>query len=113
MVHFQDFLGSKYVPPSNIYINCLEDHVNGISYVPKTPFLEKQKELDKESMEETKVSLKLLTDTESQRVLFAEAGKEFIDFLFHILALPVGTFIPLLKNQRWAALETFTRALKI
>jgi hypothetical protein len=50
-------------------------------------------------MEETNVSLKLLIDTESQRVLFAEAGKEFIDFLFHILALPVGTFIPLLKNQ--------------
>ena len=68
-------------------------------YVPKTPLLKIQKELDTESMEETNVSLKLLIDTESQRVLFAEAGKEFIDFLFHILALPVGTFIPLLKNQ--------------
>ena len=50
-------------------------------------------------MEETNVSLKLLIDTESKRVLFAEAGKDFIDFLFHILALPVGTFIPLLKKQ--------------
>ena len=50
-------------------------------------------------MEETNVSLKLLIDTESQKVLFAEAGKEFIDFLFHILALPIGTFISLLKNQ--------------
>ena len=50
-------------------------------------------------MEETNVRLKLLIDTESHRVLFAEAGKDFIDFLFHILALPVGTFIPLLKKQ--------------
>ena len=79
MVHFQDFLGSKYGPPSNIYINCPDqDHVNGIyrmRYVPKTPLLKIQKELDTESMEETNVSLKLLIDTESQRVLFAEAGK--------------------------------------
>ncbi|XP_030932886.1 uncharacterized protein LOC115958599 [Quercus lobata] len=50
-------------------------------------------------MEETNVSLKLLIDTESHRVLFAEADKNFIDFLFHILALPVGTFIALLTKQ--------------
>ncbi|XP_030931604.1 uncharacterized protein LOC115957494 [Quercus lobata] len=50
-------------------------------------------------MEEANVSLKLLIDTESQRVLFAEADKNFIDFLFHILALPVGTFIALLTKQ--------------
>ncbi|XP_023887945.1 uncharacterized protein LOC112000072 [Quercus suber] len=43
-------------------------------------------------MEETNyVSLKLLIDTERERVLFAEAGKEFIDFLLSILALPLGT----------------------
>ena len=50
-------------------------------------------------MEETNVSLKLLIDRESQRVLFAEAGKEFIDFLFHSLALPIGTFVPLFEKQ--------------
>jgi hypothetical protein len=50
-------------------------------------------------MEETSVSLRLLIDTKSRRLLFAEAGKEFIDFLFHILALPVGTIISLLKKQ--------------
>ena len=50
-------------------------------------------------MEETNVSLKLVIDRDSQRVLFAEAGKEFIDFLFQILALPVGTFIPLFEKQ--------------
>ncbi|XP_075670305.1 uncharacterized protein LOC142640099 [Castanea sativa] len=50
-------------------------------------------------MEETIVSLKLLIDTENQRVLYAEAGKDFIDFLFHILVLPAGSYIPLLKKH--------------
>ncbi|KAM4104567.1 hypothetical protein ACJW30_06G168100 [Castanea mollissima] len=52
-----------------------------------------------EESQETNVSLKLLIDTESHRVLFAEADKNFIDFLFHILALPVGTFIALLTKR--------------
>ena len=50
-------------------------------------------------MEETIVSLRLLINTESQRVLFAEADKNFIDFLFHILSMPVGTFITILTKQ--------------
>ena len=51
-------------------------------------------------MEETNyVSLRLLIDTERERVLFAEAGKEFIDFLLSILALPLGTFIPFFEKQ--------------
>ncbi|KAB2063648.1 hypothetical protein ERO13_A10G212200v2 [Gossypium hirsutum] len=45
------------------------------------------------------VSLKLLVESTSQRVLFAEAGKDFVDFLFNILSLPVGTVIWLLKKQ--------------
>ena len=45
------------------------------------------------------MSLRLLINTESQRVLFAEADKNFIDFLFHILSLPVGTFITILTKQ--------------
>ncbi|XP_050250351.1 uncharacterized protein LOC126697403 isoform X4 [Quercus robur] len=50
-------------------------------------------------MEETNVSLKLLINRESRRVLYAEASKDFIDFLFHILVFPVGSYIPLLKKQ--------------
>ncbi|KAF3969298.1 hypothetical protein ACB098_06G166500 [Castanea mollissima] len=46
-----------------------------------------------------KVSLKLMIDTESCRVLYAEAGKEFVDFLLNILTLPIGTFIPLLNRE--------------
>ncbi|KAF3969299.1 hypothetical protein ACB098_06G166400 [Castanea mollissima] len=47
----------------------------------------------------SKVSLKLMIDTESRRVVYAEAGKDFVDFLFYIVALPVGTFIPLLNQE--------------
>ncbi|XVE99475.1 hypothetical protein REPUB_Repub03eG0201200 [Reevesia pubescens] len=50
-------------------------------------------------MAASKVSLKLLIDPKSQRVLFAEAGKDFVDFLFNILSLPVGTVIRLLTKQ--------------
>ncbi|KAH6814661.1 hypothetical protein C2S51_023679 [Perilla frutescens var. frutescens] len=47
----------------------------------------------------TKVSMKLLIDTKTKRVLFAEAGKDCVDFLFHILSLPVATIIRLLQAQ--------------
>ncbi|XP_059456658.1 uncharacterized protein LOC132186673 [Corylus avellana] len=49
-------------------------------------------------MAATKVSLKLLIDKKSQRVLFAEADKEFVDFLFSIFTLPVGVVTRLLKD---------------
>ncbi|XP_039159484.1 uncharacterized protein LOC104420936 [Eucalyptus grandis] len=45
-----------------------------------------------------KVSLKLLVNKSNRTVLFAEAGKDFVDFLFHFLALPVGTVIQLLTK---------------
>ncbi|GLT60934.1 hypothetical protein SLA2020_336730 [Shorea laevis] len=46
----------------------------------------------------TKVSLKLFIDQKSRRVLFAEADKEFVDFLFSIFTLPVGAVTRLLKE---------------
>jgi hypothetical protein len=49
-------------------------------------------------MAATKVSLKLMIDKKSQRVLFAEADKEFVDFLFSIFTLPVGVVTRLLKD---------------
>ncbi|XVF83477.1 hypothetical protein PTKIN_Ptkin16aG0490900 [Pterospermum kingtungense] len=51
-------------------------------------------------MAATGISLKLLVDSANQRVLFAEAGKDFVDFLFNILALPVGTVTKLITKQR-------------
>ncbi|TYH51384.1 hypothetical protein ES332_D10G269200v1 [Gossypium tomentosum] len=45
------------------------------------------------------VSLKLFIDPNSNRLLFAEAGKDFVDFLFSIMLLPVGTVIRLIGKQ--------------
>jgi hypothetical protein len=50
-------------------------------------------------MAATKVSVKLSIDKKSQRVLFAEADKKFVDFLFSISTLPVGTVTKLLQKQ--------------
>ncbi|XP_021296095.1 uncharacterized protein LOC110425493 [Herrania umbratica] len=47
----------------------------------------------------TKVSLKLLVDVRGQRVLFAEAGKDFVDFLFNRMSLPVGIVVRLLNKE--------------
>ncbi|KAK2987789.1 hypothetical protein RJ640_030679 [Escallonia rubra] len=44
------------------------------------------------------VSIKLLIDKKSGKVLFGEAGKDFVDFLFHILSLPVDTVVNLLSK---------------
>ncbi|KAM0903876.1 hypothetical protein ACQ4PT_018399 [Festuca glaucescens] len=45
------------------------------------------------------LSMKLLIDTKAQRVLFAEASKDVVDFLFSLLALPVGTAVKLLGKD--------------
>ncbi|KAH7537281.1 hypothetical protein FEM48_Zijuj03G0076100 [Ziziphus jujuba var. spinosa] len=45
------------------------------------------------------MNLKLLIDSRGQRVLFAEAGKDFVDFLFILMSLPVGTVINLLSSN--------------
>ncbi|TYJ16199.1 hypothetical protein E1A91_A10G234200v1 [Gossypium mustelinum] len=47
----------------------------------------------------TTVSLKLLIDTKGKRVLYAEAGKDFVDFLFNVQLLPVGTIKRLLAKE--------------
>ncbi|CAL0300470.1 unnamed protein product [Lupinus luteus] len=48
----------------------------------------------------TKLSVKLLIDTKRVKVLFAEASKSVIDFLFNLLCLPIGSVIRLLtKNE--------------
>ncbi|CAO2193697.1 unnamed protein product [Urochloa humidicola] len=45
------------------------------------------------------LSMKLLIDTKSKRVLFAEASKEVVDFLFSLLALPVATAVKLVGKD--------------
>ena len=45
------------------------------------------------------VSLKLLVDTSTQKVIFAEAGKDFVDFLFGLLEIPLGSLLSHLARQ--------------
>uniref|UniRef100_A0ACD5TRX6 Uncharacterized protein n=1 Tax=Avena sativa TaxID=4498 RepID=A0ACD5TRX6_AVESA len=45
------------------------------------------------------LSMKLLIDTKARGVLFAEANKDVVDFLFSLLALPVGTAVRLLGTD--------------
>ncbi|KAJ4723918.1 DUF674 family protein [Melia azedarach] len=47
----------------------------------------------------SKVRLKLLVNKTNNKVLFAEAGKDFVDFLFYILSLPVGAVVKVLKKD--------------
>ncbi|KAK2987786.1 hypothetical protein RJ640_030676, partial [Escallonia rubra] len=51
------------------------------------------------AMAATRLSLKLLIDKNGNKVLFAEAGKEVVDFLFNLLSLPVATVIRLLSTE--------------
>ncbi|KAG2691932.1 hypothetical protein I3760_08G029100 [Carya illinoinensis] len=50
-------------------------------------------------MAETKISLKLVIDNKRNRVLLAEAGKDFVDFLLEAFTLPVVTVARFLKNE--------------
>nr|GMD40121.1 DUF674 family protein [Ipomoea batatas] len=45
------------------------------------------------NQQESRLSLKLLIDEKSNRVVAAEAHKEFVDILFSFLTLPMGTII--------------------
>lgn len=48
---------------------------------------------------EKRLQLKLLVDTQRQRVLFAEANKDFVDFLCTLLLLPTGMVTKLLTSK--------------
>nr|GMC92778.1 Mitochondrial distribution and morphology protein [Ipomoea batatas] len=42
------------------------------------------------------VSLKLYIDTKARKILYAEADKHFVDYLFYILSLPISSVVKLL-----------------
>ncbi|KAJ6325314.1 hypothetical protein OIU76_012406 [Salix suchowensis] len=50
-------------------------------------------------MSVSKMSLKLLIDSKHNKVIFGEAGKDFVDFLLNLLALPLGNVIQLLTKS--------------
>ncbi|KAF8397802.1 hypothetical protein HHK36_016725 [Tetracentron sinense] len=45
------------------------------------------------------ISLKVLVDKETNRVIFAGSGKDFVDVLFSFLTMPIGTIIRLIRSQ--------------
>ncbi|KAJ6806081.1 uncharacterized protein M6B38_128560 [Iris pallida] len=49
--------------------------------------------------QQQQLMLKLLIDNSSDKVLFAEAGKDVVDFLFSLLSIPVGTVVKLLATE--------------
>jgi hypothetical protein len=49
--------------------------------------------------DQKQVSLKLLVNKDTNTVLFAEAGKDFVDVLFSFLTLPLGTITRLIGND--------------
>ncbi|KAL9421981.1 hypothetical protein AB3S75_034284 [Citrus x aurantiifolia] len=48
---------------------------------------------------EPKMRLKLLIDRKDDRVIFSEAGKDIVDFLFYLFSLPIGTAVKVLGPQ--------------
>ncbi|KAL5711065.1 hypothetical protein ACHQM5_021560 [Ranunculus cassubicifolius] len=51
------------------------------------------------SMTENVLSVKLLIDSKAKRVIFAEAEKSVIDFLFSLLSLPLGSVTELVSKK--------------
>ncbi|KAF5190350.1 hypothetical protein FRX31_020059 [Thalictrum thalictroides] len=45
------------------------------------------------------ISIRLLIDKEKNKVLFAESDKDFVEFLFSFLTLPIGTIISLANKE--------------
>ncbi|KAK0592460.1 hypothetical protein LWI29_019538 [Acer saccharum] len=50
-------------------------------------------------MEAPNLKLKLFIDTKSNKVLFAEADKDFVDLIFYFISLPVSTVVRLLNKK--------------
>ena len=49
------------------------------------------------------ISLNLLVDNNSNKVVYAEARKEFVDFFFGLLQIPLGSIMGLLWNHGMAS----------
>ncbi|WCJ19523.1 hypothetical protein M5689_001810 [Euphorbia peplus] len=61
----------------------------------------------------SKVKLKLLIDKQNQKVLFAEASKDFVDFLFSLMSLPLGKCVKLLtKNKMVGCIANLHNSIK-
>ncbi|XP_037424918.1 uncharacterized protein LOC119289809 [Triticum dicoccoides] len=59
----------------------------------------------------TQRTIKLLVNTRTGRVVCAEAGKDVVDFLFSLLALPIGTVVRLLAADPIGSVGNLSRSL--
>ncbi|KAL5733324.1 hypothetical protein ACOSQ2_033016 [Xanthoceras sorbifolium] len=50
-------------------------------------------------MSSSSTKLRLFVDTKAGKVLFAEADKDFIDFLIYLLSFPMATAVRILKDK--------------
>ncbi|WCJ19528.1 hypothetical protein M5689_001814 [Euphorbia peplus] len=59
------------------------------------------------------MKLKLFLDKKSSKVLFAEASKDFVDFLFSLMSLPLGQVVNLLtKDQMVGSISNLFGSIK-
>ncbi|KAA8545470.1 hypothetical protein F0562_020254 [Nyssa sinensis] len=78
-------------PFSDIFINNPPDSSNYHGkYVPRRPH-QSQRVTDNSS-DDRQISLKLVIDKPNNRVLYAEAGEDFVDLLFSFLTIPLAYF---------------------
>ncbi|KAF9618782.1 hypothetical protein IFM89_002650 [Coptis chinensis] len=63
--------------------------------------------------EKETISIKLLVDKEKNRVVFAEADKDFVDILFSFLTLPIGTIVSLAdKKSNLGCMDSLYQSVK-
>lgn len=61
----------------------------------------------------TKVKLMLVVNKSANKVIFAEAGKDFVDILFNILRLPISTIIRFGRNaSTFGCIENLYKSLE-
>ncbi|KAF2300364.1 hypothetical protein GH714_012517 [Hevea brasiliensis] len=66
-------------------------------------------ELSTAAKEAEGISLQLLVDNQSNRVLYAETGKAFVDLLFGFLQIPLGSIVGILQENHMNVSGSFGR----
>ncbi|CAH8379507.1 unnamed protein product [Eruca vesicaria subsp. sativa] len=61
-----------------------------------------------EISEEPKFTLRLIIDEEKNKVVLAEACRDFVDVLFSLMTLPMGTIVGLLKKHQKSEIGCFS-----
>lgn len=65
-----------------------------------------------EMSEEPKFTLRLIIDEEKKKVVLAEACRDFVDVLFSLMTLPMGTIVGLLKKHQKSEIGCFGNIYK-